>query len=272
VRFEHSFTVPTDIETAWRNLADIDRVAPCIPGATIESVAGDEVNGSIRVRLGSIGPTYKGTMTFVQRDHGAHRFVLKAHAETRTSGSATAGVVATLAEFGGSTTVLIISDVEFTGKAGQLEASVIADSGTRLVRQFAQRFADVLAADPAPEPTTPAEPEPGPESPAPATPAEEPQMAQSQEPTPTPSRSADADIGDESPPQVMPQRAPSARSSSPDRSSTPDRSAPSRRDSAPAPDPGAGSGAQSIPPAAIGAVVLVLLLVIRRRRRKRRRG
>jgi uncharacterized protein len=275
VRFEHSFTVTTDIETAWTALADFERIAVCIPGATVESVAGDEVHGSIKVRLGSIGPTYKGTMTFVQRDQDAHRIVLKAHAETRTAGSATAGVVASLTEFGGSTTVLIISDVEFTGKAGQLEASVVADAGNRLVRQFAQRLADLLAAAPTPvsppvlEPATAAGPESEHSEPEPP-PAEEPQMSQSQEPTPTPDRAADAEIGDESPPQVMPQRIPEASSAS-DGQSAP-ATAPSREPEHSSPPGGAPAAAtQTVPPAAIAAVVVVLLLVIRRRRRKRKR-
>ena len=272
MRFEHSFTVTTDIETAWTTLSDFEHVAVCIPGAVVEAVDGDEVHGSIKVRLGSIGPTYKGTMTFVQRDRDAHRFVLKAHAETRTAGSATAGVVASLSEFGGATTVLIISDVEFTGKAGQLEASVIADAGTRLVRQFAQRLADLLAAAPTPAPPpvsrpTPAAPEPEPSEPA-APAAEESQMSQSEEPTPTPDRSADADIGDESPPQVMPQRTPTASSSPGAATATPDRE-PGRAELA----SGAPSArTQNVPPAAIGAVVVaLLLLLLRRRRRKRRR-
>lgn len=264
MRFEHSFTVATDIETAWRTLSDFERIAVCIPGATVDSVAGDEVHGAIKVRLGSIGPTYKGTMTYVQRDPEGHRFVLKAHAETRTAGSATAGVVATLSEFGGSTTVLIISDVEFTGKAGQLEASVIADAGNRLVRQFAQRLADLLAAAPTPpavpDPVPPADPEPEPTEPAPPA-VEEPTMSQSDEPTPTPEGSADAEIGDESPPQVMPDRAP-ASSGSP---SAPSGASPASSGSAPVP-------AQTFPPAAIGGAVVLLLLLLRRRRRKRKRG
>lgn len=277
MRFEHSFTVPADIDTAWKTLANFDQVAPCIPGATIESVAGDEVNGSIKVRLGSIGPTYKGTMTFVQRDHEAHRFVLKAHAETRTSGSATAGVVATLSEFGGSTTVLIISDVEFTGKAGQLEASVIADAGTRVVRQFAQRLADVLAAEPvsAPDSAAPAVPQSRSEPAAPAPAPEEMPMSrptqsspgEAEEPTPTPDRSADSDVGDSSPPQVMPERVDGAPSNRP----TPDGSARRRDELTPA---SAGHrpslATKALAPNVAIPIAVVLLLLLRRRRRRRR--
>jgi carbon monoxide dehydrogenase subunit G len=282
VRFEHSFTVPTDIDTAWSALTDIGRVAPCIPGATLESVAGDEVHGAIKVRLGSIGPTYKGTMTFVQRDPEAHRIVLKAHAETRTSGSATAGVVATVTEFGGTTTVLVISDVEFTGKAGQLEASVIADAGTRLVRQFAQRLTDMLTAQPVPAPQPAAPDAPGPEAtPEPAAPAaesseesslseeslSEESLSQSQEPTPTPERAADADIGDESPMSVMPDRVPTAESGSAETRSAAQTS--NGHQGGPTANPPAP--AKTFPPAA-GIAMALLLLLLRRRRRKRKKA
>ncbi len=70
MQLEHAFTVPVGIEQAWDVLLDIERVAPCMPGAAIESVEGDDFTGSVKVKLGPVGLTYKGKASFTEKDVG----------------------------------------------------------------------------------------------------------------------------------------------------------------------------------------------------------
>ncbi|MDP9093749.1 MAG: SRPBCC family protein [Actinomycetota bacterium] len=145
MQLEHSFSVPIGIDEAWRLLLDIERIGPCIPGATIESVDGDEITGAIKVRLGTIGPTFKGRATVAGTDPVGHRALINAHGESRSSGSASAKIIATLSEVSGSTSVMLMTEIDFTGKPAQLERTVISDAGARVVRQFAERLAALLA-------------------------------------------------------------------------------------------------------------------------------
>ena len=78
MELQHSFSVPVDVDRAWAVLVDIEQVAPCMPGAALDTVDGDEFTGSVKVRLGPIGITYKGKARFVEKDEAAHRAVIDA--------------------------------------------------------------------------------------------------------------------------------------------------------------------------------------------------
>ena len=78
MELDHSFTVPVGVNEAWQALIDIERVAPCMPGAALDSVDGDEFTGTVKVKLGPINLTYKGKASFVEKDAGAHRAVIDA--------------------------------------------------------------------------------------------------------------------------------------------------------------------------------------------------
>ena len=93
MELEHSFSVPVPEERAWEVLLDVERVAPCMPGATLDSVDGDEINGRIKVKVGPIQMTYAGTAKFTERDPAAHVITLEASGkETRGAGTASAKV------------------------------------------------------------------------------------------------------------------------------------------------------------------------------------
>src|SRR5277367_557100 len=97
MQLEHSFTVPVGIDDAWKVLLDIERVAPCMPGAAIETVEGDDFTGSVKVKLGPISLTYKGKASFVEKDEAAHRAKIDAQGkDSRGNGMAAAKVTATL--------------------------------------------------------------------------------------------------------------------------------------------------------------------------------
>jgi carbon monoxide dehydrogenase subunit G len=176
MELEQSFTVPVGIEQAWAVLTDIEQVAPCMPGAALDSVDGDDFTGTVKVKLGSINLTYKGKASFVTKDADAHRAVIDARGkDARGNGTAAATVTATLHEEGSGTRVEVLTDLQITGKPAQFGRGVMADVGNKLIGQFADCLAGRLGA---PEPSPPAQ---GPaDQAAPATPAAAPA------PTPTP--------------------------------------------------------------------------------------
>src|SRR5207245_7806186 len=96
MELEHSFTVPVPVDEAWAVLMDVERVAPCMPGAALTAFDGERFTGSVRVKLGPVNLTYAGTGRFVSRDVDAHRVVIEASGRDRTASTAAATVTATL--------------------------------------------------------------------------------------------------------------------------------------------------------------------------------
>ncbi|MGW2517005.1 SRPBCC family protein [Streptomyces sp. NPDC001617] len=139
MELHHEFTVPVPVDDAWRTLLDIERVAPCMPGASVEEYDGKTVAGSVKVKVGPITVTYKGTAVFEEQDETAHRMVLIASGrETRGQGTARATVTGTLAEHDGGTAVSVRTDLTVTGRPAQFGRGVMAEVGDRLVGQFAE--------------------------------------------------------------------------------------------------------------------------------------
>jgi carbon monoxide dehydrogenase subunit G len=170
MELNHEFTVPVPVDDAWRALLDIERVAPCLPGATVEDYDGKTVTGSVKVKVGPVTVTYRGTAVFEEQDEAAHRMVLVASGrETRGQGTARATVTATLVERDGGTAVSVRTDLTVTGRPAQFGRGVLAEVGDRLVGQFATCLADRLTEQP-----QGAEEEPGrPEEARPAAPPRE---------------------------------------------------------------------------------------------------
>ncbi|MDT4946894.1 MAG: hypothetical protein QOH14_3627 [Pseudonocardiales bacterium] len=177
MQLEHTFTVPVGIDEAWRVLLDIEQVAPCMPGASLDSVDGDDFTGTVKVKLGPISLTYKGKASFIEKDAAAHRAVIDARGrDARGNGTATAKVTATLTEEGSSTKVDVTTDLDITGKPAQFGRGVMVDVGNKLIGQFADCLAGTLAGTQAgtlagSEPAVTPPPEP------PAGPAVTPQLA-----------------------------------------------------------------------------------------------
>src|SRR3954467_15159306 len=117
MKLEHEFTVPTSVDEAWKVLLDVERVAPCMPGATLLTVDGDDFTGTVKVKVGPIQVTYKGQAKFVEKDAGAHRAVIEASGrEARGSGTAAATVTTQLLSEGDSTKVTVTTDLNVTGR------------------------------------------------------------------------------------------------------------------------------------------------------------
>lgn len=152
-RLDNEFTVPVSMEDAWQTLLDVERIAPCMPGATLESVDGETVTGRVRVKVGPVTVTYRGTATFVETDAATHTVLLDARGkEARGTGTAQATVRATLypAEDGAggdtdSTRVAVATDLNVTGRAAQFGRGVIADVSAKLVDRFAHNLATEIS-------------------------------------------------------------------------------------------------------------------------------
>jgi carbon monoxide dehydrogenase subunit G len=159
MELHHEFTVPVPVDDAWRALLDIERVAPCMPGATVEDYDGKTVNGSVKVKVGPITVTYKGTAVFEEQDESARRMVLIASGrETRGQGTARATVTSTLTEQdAGGTVVSVRTDLTVTGRPAQFGRGVMAEVGDRIIGQFAQNLAAQLGEKPQDTPPEPAD-------------------------------------------------------------------------------------------------------------------
>ena len=147
MELEHSFTVPVPEDQAWDVLLDVKRVAPCMPGATLDSVDGDEIKGRIKVKVGPISMTYAGTAQFTERDRAAGVVTLTAAGkETRGSGTAAATVRSELHSLGDQTEVTVHTSLNVTGRPAQFGRGVMADVSSKLIGIFAANLADMLAA------------------------------------------------------------------------------------------------------------------------------
>jgi carbon monoxide dehydrogenase subunit G len=146
MRIEDQFRVNVPVEDAWKLLLDIERIAPCMPGAQLQEIEGDEFRGIVKVKVGPITAQYKGTARFTEVDHEGHRAVISASGrDTRGQGNATATVTATLEAFGDGTEVRIDTDLSITGKVAQFGRGVIGDVSTKLLAQFVDNLErDVL--------------------------------------------------------------------------------------------------------------------------------
>jgi uncharacterized protein len=150
MRIENSFTVNLPAEDAWKVLLDVERIAPCMPGAELQEVTDDEYRGIVKVKLGAITAQYKGAVRFAEVDEVGRRIVLKAEGrETRGQGNASATVTATLTGAGeGQTRVAIGTDLTISGKIAQFGRGVMADVSSKLLNEFATCLErEVLAGD-----------------------------------------------------------------------------------------------------------------------------
>jgi carbon monoxide dehydrogenase subunit G len=147
MNIQDEFRVDVPVEEAWRVLTDVERIAPCMPGAQLQEIEGDEFRGIVKVKVGPITAQYKGVARFTERDDANRRAVIRAEGrDTRGQGNASATVTAVLVPDAAGTRVTIDSDVTITGKVSQFGRGVIGDVSSKLLAQFVDNLErDVLA-------------------------------------------------------------------------------------------------------------------------------
>src|SRR5437879_1072321 len=137
MELSNEFHVAIPVAEAWALLSDVERIAPCVRGAELQEVEGDEYRGVVKVKVGPITAQYKGRASFVERDVPGLRAVLKAEGrETRGQGNASATISASLHPDAGGTRVAIVTDLAVTGRVAQFGRGVLADVSTKLLGQF----------------------------------------------------------------------------------------------------------------------------------------
>lgn len=152
-----SFDVPVARDQTWDLLLDVERIAPCMPGATLDRFDGDLYHGRIKLKLGPILAQYAGTMRITDRDADAGTLSMLAKgSEKRGTGRAEATVRAQLTEITGGTRVDIDAALKLSGRAAQFGRSVLQDVSKRLITTFAGNLAEELRPTlrPVVEPTT----------------------------------------------------------------------------------------------------------------------
>ncbi|MCH5641208.1 SRPBCC family protein [Gordonia sp. ABSL49_1] len=156
MQLEHSFSVDAPIETVWAALVEPERVAGCMPGATLTEVDGDKFTGQIKVKIGPVALVYKGVGNFIEKDEGAHRAVIEGSAkESRGQGTAKATVSMSLKDEGGTTTGSVVTDLAITGKPAQFGRGMLSDVGGKIIDQFSSCLSKKLGDA---EPAAPASP------------------------------------------------------------------------------------------------------------------
>ena len=155
VDFTNEFRVGVPLEQAWAALTSIERIAPCMPGAELTGVEGDQYHGTVKIKVGPVTAQYKGVASFEEQDADAHRAVLLASGrETRGQGNASARIVAQLEPDGegegDGTLVVVRTELKITGKVAQFGRGIIADVSDKLLRTFAANLESELATDAAP--------------------------------------------------------------------------------------------------------------------------
>ena len=146
MELEHSFVIPVPPEQAWGVLLDVEKVAPCMPGATVDSVDGDDVKGRMKIKVGPVALTYAGTAKFTEKDEQARKVVLEASGkETRGSGTAAATITSTLSDEAGQTRVVVHTTMTVTGRPAQFGRGVMAEVGGRVIQKFATNLAAQLS-------------------------------------------------------------------------------------------------------------------------------
>jgi carbon monoxide dehydrogenase subunit G len=147
MKLENEFTVPAPVERAWSVLLDLDRVAPCLPGAAIEGTEGDRHTGTMTIKIGPITARYKGTVKIEEADEQAHRAVMRAQArDSRGQGTAAATITSTMEEVEGGTRVRVETDMRVTGPAAQFGRGVMQDVSAKLMGRFADCLAEEIGA------------------------------------------------------------------------------------------------------------------------------
>jgi carbon monoxide dehydrogenase subunit G len=211
MKLENEFTVPAPVEDAWKVLLDVERVAPCLPGAAIEGSDGDEHKGTMTIKIGPITARYTGTVKIEEADEAARRAVMRAQArDQRGQGTAAATITSTMEEVEGGTRVRVETDMRVTGPAAQFGRGVMQDVSAKLMGRFADCLAEEMAggsaaaAAPAGE-AADARPEP------PPGPAGDSAEAAARQSPPTPRRAEEVlDLGEASREAVLKRVAPAA--------------------------------------------------------------
>jgi carbon monoxide dehydrogenase subunit G len=150
MKINNEFTVGAPIQQAWDTMLNLERIAPCLPGAAIQDEKDEgEYDGTMKVKIGPITANYKGTVKFEEVDEENHRAVLQATGrDARGQGTASATIVSTLQEEADGTKVSVETDMKLTGRAAQFGRGIAQDVATKMLDQFASCLEEEITGGP----------------------------------------------------------------------------------------------------------------------------
>ena len=149
MQIENEFTVPAPVDQVWAYLLDVERIAPCMPGAELTETIDDHTwKGKVLMKLGPVSLSFAGTVAMTERDDAAHRAVLTAKGmEQKGKGAANASVTSWLEPGDGQTTVKMIAEIQLTGAVAQLSRGLLPEVSKKLTAQFAECLEATLRAE-----------------------------------------------------------------------------------------------------------------------------
>jgi len=149
VRIENEFSVPAPVDQVWAYLLDVERIAPCMPGAELTETVDDHTwKGKVLMKLGPVSLSFAGTVAMTERDDDAHRAVLSAKGmEQKGKGAANASVTSWLEPGDGQTTVKMTAEIQLTGAVAQLSRGLLPEVSKKLTAQFAECLEATLRAE-----------------------------------------------------------------------------------------------------------------------------
>ena len=147
----HEFTVNVPVAEAWAILTDLERIAPCLPGAQLTEIEGDTYRGQVKIKVGPILAQFKGQASFVSRDDAAHTATLKGEGrDTTGKGNASAMIIAELTSVTPTSTKCTVhTDLSISGKVAQFGRGALADVSDKLLAQFSENLNQLISAAPA---------------------------------------------------------------------------------------------------------------------------
>ena len=151
MELNNDIEVNAPVQEVWAAFNDPERIAPCLPGAQLQEIEGDDMRGVVKVKVGPITAQYKGQATYIERDKDNWKVVIKGDGRG-TSGNASALITAQLDPRGDKTGVSVNTDLTITGKVAQFGRGAIADVSTKLMGQFATNLEELLENEPAAAP------------------------------------------------------------------------------------------------------------------------
>ena len=145
MELKNEFRVGVPIEQAWATLTDVEYIAPCMPGAKLTEIDGEEFKGQVKIKVGPITAQYNGVAKFTEKDESRHRLVLDASGrDSRGAGNAAAEVTAEMTADGDETHIVITTELKVTGKVAQFGRGVMADVSEKLIGQFVESLEQKL--------------------------------------------------------------------------------------------------------------------------------
>jgi carbon monoxide dehydrogenase subunit G len=148
MKLHNEFTVPVGVERAWDVLLDLERVAPCLPGAELHGAEGSEYRGQMTIKLGPVRSRYEGTVRIEQADQAARRAVMRAQArDDRGGGTAAATISTEMRSVAEGTRVAVETDIQISGPAAQFGRGVMQDVSSKLIGRFADCLAEEMAGE-----------------------------------------------------------------------------------------------------------------------------